>query len=378
MNPRLRIAAHNGAPEWGGGEIALCRLLSGLQERGHDVRLYYNRDVVARGAAGYELETEHLHVGGDGMFHHGPRVARALRAWQPDVLVVGTFRKLLHLAVGARLVGVPVVSRIGQSTDLPRNAKYRFLFRHLVDCVAVSTRDIRDGYLERLPGLPPHRVRVVAKGVSLPTPIPDRIASRRELGLGERSFVVGALARLVPVKRLDRWIDVAGELVGDAAGRLTGSAEGGGDVIGLVAGDGPLRAELEARARERGIPVRFTGHLEDPSRALAAMDVLLVTSDRESLANAMLEALAHGVPVVSTPVSGAHAALDGTEDRSPPGIVTADFRTETLARAMEALRHDPTLRAQMARAARLRAERRFGKEAMLDGWEPLLTEAARR
>lgn len=362
QHEHLRIAAHNGAPEWGGAEIAVCRLLAGLRDRGHAVRLYYNRDVIARGAASFGLETEHLHVGGDGALHHGPKVALALRGWEPDVLVIGTFRKLLHLAIGARLIGVPVVSRIGMSTDVPRNSKYRFLFRNLVDRVVVNAQDIRRAFVEQLPDFPPEHVVVITAGYR-PTASPSRSAARQALGLPENAFVIGALSRLVEQKRLDCWIDVVAAL--------------GGEVTGLVAGDGPLRDELEARAQLRQAPVQFLGHLDDPSIALAAMDVLLITSEREGLSNAMIEALAHGVPVVSTPVSGAREAL-GDDGQGAAGIVVDGFESAKLTAALEPLVRDPGQLARMAGAARRRAASRFDEATMLDRWESVLADAVSR
>ena len=362
QHEHLRVAAHNGAPEWGGAEIAVCRLLAGLRDRGHAVRLYYNREVVARGAASFGLETERLHVGGDGALHHGPKVALALRRWEPDVLVIGTFRKLLHLAVGARLAGVPVVSRIGMSTDMPRNSKYRFLFRNLVDDVIVNAQDIRRAFVEQLPDFPPEHIVLITTGYR-PTVTPNRSAARLALGLPKDAFVVGALARLAEQTRLDRWIAVVGALDGEATG--------------LVAGDGPLRAELEARAQLRNAPIRFLGHVDDPSIALAAMDVLLITSEREGLANAMIEALAHGVPVVSTPVSGAREAL-GDEGQGAAGIVVDGFESASLTAALQSLANDPARLARMAGAARRRAASRFDEATMLDRWESVLADAASR
>ncbi|MEQ9569541.1 MAG: hypothetical protein RLN75_05080, partial [Longimicrobiales bacterium] len=73
----LRIAAHNGAPEWGGAEIAVSRLLAALQDRGHTVRFLCNRPLVAERAAAFGLETPILRVGGDLSLLSSFRVARA-------------------------------------------------------------------------------------------------------------------------------------------------------------------------------------------------------------------------------------------------------------------------------------------------------------
>ena len=361
----LKIAAHNGAPEWGGAEIAVSRLLAALRERGHTVRLFCNRSLVAERAAEYGVDTARLYVGGDLSLVSSIRVARALHRFDADVLLVGTFRKTLHLALGAKAAVVPVVSRIGLSTDVPRNAKYRWLFRRVVRHTVVSATDVAEAYRALLPGLPADRLEVIPKGISVPDDVPDRAEARRSLGLPEGAVVVGLVGRLVRQKRVDRFIE--------AVARVPGC-------IAVVVGDGPDRADLEGQARHFGEVdrIRFLGRLDDPWPALAALDVLVVSSDRESMANVMLEALALGVPVLSTPVSGAHDVLvDGVDPAAPPGRVTSDFGPGTLAAGLQRLVHEPALRERMSRAARERIRERFSMEEYVTRWEATLRRVAR-
>lgn len=362
--PALRIAAHNGAPEWGGAEIAVSRLLAGLQERGHRVRFFCARPDIARRAEEFGLVTSPLHVGGDVAVHHALRVRRALADFDADVLLVGTFRKLLHLAVGARLAGVPVISRIGLSSDLPRNAKYRWVVRRWVDRVVVTSAEVGAAWREAMPELPEGRVVLIPKGIEAPAAARPPGEVRADYGAGADDVVVLALARLVDQKRLDRFIDV-----------LASMPPG---IVGWIAGDGPLRSELEARARACDAPVRFLGHVDGVGDVLAAADLLLLTSGRESMANAMLEALAAGVPVVSTPVAGANEALGAAGEEIPPGLVTQGFEVEELRRALLAPATDAALRRAMARAALQRVEDRYGTDLMLDRWESLLRALAHR
>ncbi|MEJ2504217.1 MAG: glycosyltransferase, partial [Gemmatimonadota bacterium] len=233
---RLRIAAHNGAPEWGGAEIATSLLLQGLQERGHQVVLYHNRSLVARHAVRYGLEVRRAYLGGDVALHHALRFAVQLRRLRPDALIVGTFRKLWLAAVAARLAGVPVVTRIGLSTDLPRNLKYRVVFRRFVARVITNADDITAAYRRALPEAPPPIIRTIHKGIRLPPPRRSREETLDVLDLPAGVPVVGGVGRLVEQKRFDRLLEAFAFVPPPA--RL------------VVVGDGPLRPELETLARD--------------------------------------------------------------------------------------------------------------------------------
>jgi glycosyltransferase involved in cell wall biosynthesis len=82
----------------------------------------------------------------------------------------------------------------------------------------------------------------------------------------------------------------------------------------------------------------------------------------------MLEAMAAGVPVISTSVSGAADALEG---EPPAGIVTG-FDGAEIAAAINRLRAHPEIRMQLAENARARADTEFSMERMLDRWEEFL------
>ncbi len=368
---RLRIAAHNGAPEFGGAEISTAILLGGLRARGHEVVLWTNRSVVDRGVAPYGVETRRGKLGGDIAVHHALRFALQLRRWRPDVLIVGTFRKLWLAALAARLAGVPVVARIGLSSDVPRSVKYRFVLDRWVDAVVTNADDLAEAYRRSLPASPPPRIVTVHKGIEPPDETAPAVETRRALGVPVDAPLIGGVGRLVEQKRFDRLLRVMVRLPAR--------------VHCVVVGAGPLRPELEALAGELRVAdrVRFTGHRDDIPDLMAALDLLVITSDRESLANVMLEALTVGTPVVSTPVSGASEALepeDGLPGEVPdpertPGVVVRP-EPEVLAQEVESLLGAPDRLAAMGRAARRTAERRFGKDRMLDDWEAVLREVA--
>ncbi|HET7232672.1 MAG TPA: glycosyltransferase [Longimicrobium sp.] len=358
----MHVVAHNGARIWGGAERATTLLLAGLQARGHRVLLLCNDPLVAQRAGEMGIETEILPLGGDGMVPHAFRLARRLRALRPDAFIIGTYKKLFLAALGARMARVPrIVARVGLETDTPRSAKYRFALPRWVHAVAVNARRMRPAFAD-LPGFGPDRVAVIHNGVEPPVRLQPPGAVRASLGISPDVPTVGAVARLATQKRLDRLLRAVAQLPG---------------VHCILAGDGEERARLEALAAELGIAARVhcLGHRADTGDVLDAIDVFVVSSDREGLSNSMLEALAAGVPVVSTPVSGADDALEPFADGTAPGEIVG-FSEDEIASALRRLIADPPRRAAMADAARRRAVERFGMDAMLARWEALLAGRA--
>ena len=356
------IVAHNGARIWGGAERALARLLAGLQQRGHRVLLLCNDPLVAGAARALGVPAEVLPLGGDASVHHALRLARRLKALRPDALLVGMFKKVWLAGVAGRLAGVPrIVARVGLESDVPRNAKYRFAFRRLIDQVVVVAERMGTAYAA-LPGYGAGRVSVIPNAVDPPAPRLPPGAVRASLGIAPDARCVGVVARLVVQKRLDRLLDAVARLPAD--------------VHCIVAGDGGLRGALQAQAAALGIAgrVHFLGHRGDVADVLGALDVYVMTSDREGMSNAMLEALAAEVPVVSTPVSGTEA-LRGGGDGTAPGVVV-DFDAAAVAEGVRGVLEDAERRRAMAAAAGRRARDEFGFGRMLDAWERVLAGGA--
>jgi glycosyltransferase involved in cell wall biosynthesis len=354
---RLRIVAHNGAPVWGGAEIAITRLLAGLGRRGHDVRFYASDPEVVRRARAAGVRTSRLHLGGDIAVHHAVRFSRELDGWGPDALILGTFRKLWLGGMAARLARVPrVVARIGLETDMPRNAKYRFVFERWIDAIVFNADGMRERFLQAMPGYPGETVTI---HTGVPNPAAGGGSSlRAELGIPADAWLVGSVGRLVSQKRYDR---------------LVGAVAALPDIHLLVVGEGPEREALGSLAEERGAAgrVHLPGHRDEVGPALDAMDVFVVTSDREGMSNAMLEALAAGVPVVSTDVSGAWEALATREAGPAPGRVVG-FEADELRSTLEELLADRRGLRAMGEAARRMASLRFDEDRMLTEWEHVL------
>lgn len=168
---------------------------------------------------------------------------------------------------------------------------------------------------------------------------PDRLRTlRRELGLPDQAPVVLTLARLAPQKGLGLLTETAALL-----------AEQVPTAHWLVAGGGPLHAELEQQARQEGVPLHVLGHRDDAEELLALADVVVSTSSWEGQPLNLQEALRAGRPIVATDVGGTGEVTGDAAHLVPYGDA-AD-----LAGRITAVLTDPDLAAELSRAARRRA-----------------------
>ena len=206
-------------------------------------------------------------------------------------------------------------------------------------------------------GADPARIVVVPYGVDVDRFRPDaerRACLRQRLGATESTMVILAAGRLVKKKGFEYLIDAMGILRQDP------------EIVMVLAGDGDLRDELEARAASAGIAdrVRFLGNQsqDDVAGWLAAADIVVVPSVRDDsgnvdgLPNVVMEALASGTVLVATPAGGIGAIVQ--DDRT--GVIVRERDAQALAAAVRSLVSDAGRRRRIGEAARQMAATRFG------------------
>jgi len=156
-----------------------------------------------------------------------------------------------------------------------------------------------------------------------------------------RPLVIGALARLSREKGFGLLIAAVEEL-----------ADEGHDVRLVIAGEGELEAELRARVASSAHAARFeiTGFVEDVPAFLEGLDLYCCSSLREGLPNAVLEAMAFELPVVSTRCGGMEAFLRDGED----GLLVETGSSEAIKAGLRRLIGNPSLREHLGSTARAR------------------------
>jgi len=295
-------------------------------------------------------------------WHSRWQLSRHLRREQIQIAHAFDFYTNLTLIPAARLAGVPVV--IGSQRQLgdllsPAQSKGQLAAFRFCDAVVCNSEAASEKLAES--GFPRTKIRVIGNAL-LPEAFgkPEPLVPRRA-GI----LRVGMIARMNA--RHKNHLEFLRAMARLRAAFPTAEF--------LLAGDGPLRQELEAEARTLGIAdrVMFLGDRPDVPAVLASLDVTVVPSDSESLSNVILESMAAGVPVIATRVGGNPELV--SDDR---GLLVSVRDVEVLANATADLLNDAPRRSQIAANARRFAADNFSAESVTTKYEELYTELLSR
>ncbi|MGW4372266.1 glycosyltransferase [Streptomyces albidoflavus] len=374
--PRVRVLRIIARMNVGGPALQVRALMGGLDPVRFDQRLCTG--TVADGEADYlEQSAPRMPVRrldclgrrvrpGDDL-RALSRLVAEMREFRPHIVHTHTAKAGALGRTAALLAGVPARVHTFHGHLLngyfsPRvtqlvTATERQLARSCDRLVAVGGQ-VRDDLLAAGVGRP-EQYAVVPPGRELP-PLPRRAEARARLGLPENAPVVAWVGRVTRIKRPDRLLDTAREVLRTVPG-----------AVFLVCGEGDLLGAVRERAGELGGSVRLLGWRPDVETVYAAADAALLTSDNEGMPVSLIEASLAGLPSVATRVgSVAEVVRDGeTGLLAPPDAIL-------LARHTARLLGDPALRARLGGRARERAARLFGADRLVGDLDRLYTALA--
>jgi L-malate glycosyltransferase len=251
----------------------------------------------------------------------------------------------------AALAGVPL--RVGSRRELnpDKTAGKIALQRHAYRCAQaiVANSSAAKAQLEG-EGVPANRIHVIPNGVTVErfTPVPG----------------VRPVRTILTVANLRR--EKAHDILLQAAALL---APAHPDLSFVIAGDGPRAAELRAMAARLGLAdrVRFLGHVEDVPTLLGQGHAFVLPSISEAFPNAVIEAMAAGLPVVASAVGG----LLDLVDHGRTGLLVPPSDPAALAGAIASLADDPSRAARIGAAAREDVAARYSFGRMVRSFEDL-------
>lgn len=368
---KLRIALSIGQLGRGGAEGQLALLTEELVERGHAVH-------VAALYNGGPLEKRFRDAGAELFFCHFPifrsrpdasptfldfvklprsafrfvlafvRYVRWLRSSRPHVVMSFLFHAYVISAFAARTarVAVIVAGRRSLGTFKQDRGVLQLLERlanQLTDAVVANSEAVGLDVMGK-EKLPPAKLHIIHNG--LPT---SAFEGHQDGQLSEhRNPRVICVANLRSYKG-HRYLLQAIARLGDT-GQHTSL---------VLIGDGPLEGELRDTVRRQKLDVTFVGSTSNVHSFLQSADIFVLPSLEEGFSNALLEAMAVGLPIVATDVGGNAEALKET------GLLVPARDSIALAEAIASLIEDPSKGARLGQSARERALSEFHAGAMV-------------
>lgn len=344
-----------GSKRPGGAEGFFARLVNALNEAGHTAEaIVPPKSAVAAALnslpAGYQIAMR------------GPwdvlarwQLQRCIERAAPDIVMtyLGRATRLVHLPLHKRPVHV---ARLGGYYKLQQ-------YRHAHAWVA-NTRGIRDYLVEN--GLPAKRVYHIPNFVGdVPAVAAAQVAAlRSKLRLPNDARVVLAVGRLHPAKGFDTLLLALGQLtahIGDRPVHL------------ILAGDGPLRDSLQSLATDRGLAgrVHWPGWQSDLAPYFALADLFVCPSRLEPFGNVLLEAWAHGVPLIATRSAGAEELV---EDGISGVLVPLEDPTALAGALRDALQFPAAQRQRLIEAGRDALDSRYSKRVVVGAYLDLFRD----
>jgi glycosyltransferase involved in cell wall biosynthesis len=332
----------------GGMEQTTLGRIRGLIAMGHDCRVLSLNPLGPLQSLLEEnsIPAEGLSYKGRGGWRSFRDLRQKLKTISADALLMTGHNLGATLALGDLAPDRRVMSIHFHHEGVCPDWQWRLIYRAACQrfhAITFATNFIREE-AERI--YPP----VAEIAVTLPNPfeIPplptmsDRLQARSRVGIPEQAFVIGNAGWLIQRKRFDVLLRVLSELQKCEV-----------PAICIIAGDGPLRPDLEALSRELGVSeqVRWLGWRKDLRDFYLALDVLVFNSDWDALGRTPIEALLLGTPVVASVQKGGLAEVI-SDDRY--GFLTDKHDVEWLTSKLRTLRSDAALRNSMISTTRAR------------------------
>jgi glycosyltransferase involved in cell wall biosynthesis len=359
---KLRILHTEASTGWGGQEIRILDEAAGMRARGHDVQIA----APAEARIFAEGQRRKIPIHDVALDRRSLpsliALSRLLKAFEPHVVVTHSSSDSWLAALATRLPGsrTAIVRTRHLSTPVAGGLLNRWLYGRAPARVVTTGETIRDQLIKTL-DLNPGAIVSIPTGADMSRFRPgDRAAARARIGIDGPAPLVGIVATLRSWKG-HRFLISAMDDPRLAHARL------------VIVGAGPQERVLREQAAPFGSRISFAGQQDDVAPWLHAFDVFaLPSTGNEGVPQALVQAMACGLPVVTTAVGAIPELVRAGET----GLLVPAGNTQALADAIAALLTDERLAARLAAAGREFVRGRFTATAMLDKMEEIFRAAA--
>lgn len=379
---KFHILLYTNCPGIYGAEQANHALMCELAKSGYKVTCVQSKANHHLIDARSELGIEHVWLENNAhrfvyAVSNAPEVVEIFSKALPDLVIFADGDPVSNLAANrtATRLGIPFIRLIHCVMPERANQFSAYLsllpdiYRAAKAVISVSQANLQ--LLHQMFGLPEHLGQVIYNGR------PDQFFAERNnelrqqirqgLGIPQEAIVCFTSARIDPVKGYQHQLNAIERLQKTALwSRL----------YFVWAGTGTLEEEIKAKATQIGAEeqIRFLGARQDIPDLLDAADLFLLPSHVEGMPLSIMEAMAKGLPVAATAISGVPEELGETGQLLPDPNLDPEATVQAIVRTIQAWAEDAGLRERIGEAGRKRAAVMFREEQMLKCYKNLIQQ----
>lgn len=346
MNKTKNICLFNSSITWGGGEKWYQEISIRLSENNYHIIVCTNKPSRL-----YERLKETtipvIQVRVHNLSFLDPlkifTLYRIFKKNQIDTIILGLSQDLKAAGLAAKLAGVTqIIYRRGLAKPIKNSFINRFYFKNIVSKVITNSEEVKRSLLLRNHSLMKMSdIHVIYNGIDN-----TNVTSKNGKHVLGSRIVIGNVGRLIEEKGQKYLIDMATYLKKHQI-----------DFVIRIAGIGKLRHQLENYAKKLKVEnsIIFLEFLHDTSNFYEEIDIFVFPSISEGFSNALLEAMAHGKPVIAFNIS----SMPEMVDDGVTGFLTHFDDVPELAEKVIQLAKDPALRKEMGEHARKKISSKF-------------------
>lgn len=306
---------------WGGVEKNVLLRAVFLIKKGHKVYVVILKNMFKDK---FEM-VENLNIinidsrGGDINMFVVYNYYKILKKIKPDAVFSALKKDWFLVSLASKLAKVPrIILYLGILRKIKNSLKYKFVFNTLKPIVVVNSNSLKESLLKNSTFFNEKNLFRIYNGFNLPEVKGEKLNLNEIFNIPLDAKIIGCAGRLSPIKGFDLLPQILNNL--------------SDNIHVVIAGEGKSEEQIKATISQSNFSnrIHFIGHMPDINLLFRSIDLFLLCSRKEGMANVLNEALSHGLPCISTKVSGSEELLNNGKY----GILTDIEDTKAISNAI--------------------------------------------
>jgi len=346
---------------WGGQEIRILSEVKGMMKHGHKIEIWAPKDSnIFAVAKSMHIPAYPIQVDKKSLLTIF-RVRNKIAISNPDIINTHSSSDSWVVSVACSILSTPppCIRTRHISATVNNNFLTKWLYTHAAKHIIVTGDALKNNLINDN-GFSEQKITSVPTGVDVKHFHPgDRSRERIKLGLPLNKYIVGIVATLRSWKGHDDLLDAIPLLQQD-------------DILFLIVGDGPRQLHLKQKAKSLGLDTSkllFVGQQQDVAPWFQSMDIAILPSyANEGVPQSLMQAMACGIPVISTPVGSIEElVIDGVT-----GILIPKNSPKHISLSIDSLINDNKTKKRLIKAGTEHIKKHYTLDKMIERMERIM------